>query len=298
MRVLNLSENDYGQYAHQFSNALRSVGVDSVDLVQSLHPFKYASQGQRATVWQMTNAMTNADVVVIHHSHPVLFELAKNNCKGKVIVTHTGTRYREQHESLDVLFGDTLAFSDQSEFFVINPKLKYIVSPVEFELAPTIKDKPIKFAHYPSNTDVKGTVKIMEMMEQFSSQCDFKVGSNLVDHYFQLERIAKCDVYIELFKPELNGRPYGCFGVTGLEAASMGKVVLTNNLYPKVYTDAYGVCPMTTLNTESNFMSYVRQFLKLDVEFIRQIQVQNYELMKENHSYIATGNRIIKAIYE
>jgi len=296
MRVLNISQIDYANFAHQFSNALRSVGVDSVDLVNTLHDFNYASQGQKASVWQMTHAMTQSDVVVVHHSHPHLFELAKNNCKGQVIVTHTGTRYREGHEALDILFKDTVCISDQSEFFAFNKNLTYIVSPVEFELAPTIKDKPIKIGHYPSNEDVKGTAKILEMLQPFKDDFKLLYSNKKVDHYFQLERMAKCDVYIELFKPELNGNPYGCFGVTGLEACAMGKVVITNNLYPKVYTDAYGTCPMTIINTEDNFSNYIRQFLKLDVEFIKQIQIQNYELMKENHSFVNTGKRILKLI--
>jgi len=298
MRVLSVSEADYGNYGHNFSLALQSIGVDSVDFVRSPHPFKYGSESKLVSISEMVKGMIDADVVVVHHSHPHLFELAKNNCKGKVVVTHTGTRYREGHKELEILFGDTVGITDQCEFFPINPNLHYLVSPVEFELAGLIKDKPLKFAHYPSNSEVKGTAKILEMMAEFKDKCNFKVGTNTVDHYFQLERMAKCDVYIELFKPELNGRPYGCFGVTALEACAMGKIVITNNLHQNVYSKAYGQCPMTIANNEWQFKNIVNSLIEMKVEILRSIQKEAHEIMREYHSYQATGKRILKIINE
>jgi len=296
MKVLNVSTNDYALYGYNFSRALKSIGVDSTDLCRSPHPFGYSQESPVVSISEMVHQMKEAEVVVVHHSDPQLFELAKNNCKGKVIITHTGTRYREGHEALDVLFKDTLALTDETEFFAFNPNLHYLVSPVEFELAGLIKDKPLKFAHYPSNSEVKGTAKIMEMMAEFKDKCNFKVGTNTVDHYFQLERMAKCDVYIELFKPELNGRPYGCFGVTALEAAALGKIVITNNLHQNVYSKAYGQCPMTIANNEWQFKNIVNSLIEMKVEILRSIQKEAHEIMREYHSYNATGNRILKII--
>jgi len=296
MRVLNVSTNDYALYGYNFSRALKSIGVDSTDLCRSPHPFGYSQESPVVSISEMVHQMKEADVVVVHHSDPQLFELAKNNCKGKVIITHTGTRYRENHQALDILFKDTLCMSDQTEFFNINPNLHYLVSPVEFDLAPLIKDKPLKFAHYPSNAEVKGTAKIMELMNDFKGRCDFKVGTTTVDHYFQLERMAKCDVYIELFKPTLNGNPYGCFGVTALEAAGMGKLVITNNLYPKVYANAYGTCPMTYANTEVVFKNIINGILNMSVTAIKMVQKETYEIMQENHSYVSTGKKIMSII--
>ena len=294
--ILNVSENDYANFAHNFSNALKAAGVCSFDICLASHPFRYVTQSKLVTRFDMVNYIKSADMVIVHHSHPQLFELAKNNCKGKVIVTHTGTRYREGHQALDVLFKDTLALTDQTEFFSINPNLKYIVSPVDFECSPLYDDGLVKIGHYPSNPDVKGTAKIIEMMSDFRGKVDFKFSLKQVDHYFQLERMAKCDVYIELFKPELNGRPYGCFGVTALEAAAMGKIVVTNNLHQNVYRDAYGKCPMTIANTEWAFKNIISTLTTLSRQLIRMTQRETYEIMRENHSFEATGKRILKLI--
>lgn len=296
MRVLCVSENDYGNYSHNFSKALTSIGVDSVDLCLSPHPFLYSSQSKLVSRSEMSSHMADADVVIVHHSHPGLFNAAMTYCKGKVIVTHTGTRYREGHKELDILFKDTLSFTDHTEFLQINPNLHYIVSPVEFDCAPLATSGRLRFAHYPSNAEVKGTAEIMRMIAPYIHKMDWRVGTTTVDHYTQLQRIANCDVYIELFKPELNGKPYGCFGVTALEAAAMGRIVVTNNLHNKVYTDAYGMLPFTIANTEKVFTNTINGLLNLDLQMIRDTQKQTWEIMRENHSYKATGERILKVI--
>lgn len=295
MKVLNLAECDYANFSHENAKALRSIGIDCEDLVKSKHPFGYATESKLASIPEMIEAMKTADVIQVMHSHPYLFELSKANGKAKIIVYHTGTRYREGYRELETLFKGATACTDQTEFFAINPDLHYIVSPVELELAPLVKDH-LRFAHYPSNPEVKGTAKILEMMAQFKNKIDFRIGTKTVDHSQQLQRMANCDVYIELFKPELNGRPYGCFGVTALEAAAMGRIVVTNNLYPDVYQKAYGRLPFTIANTEKVFTNVIGNLSKMDLGMVRDMQKQTYEIMRENHSYEATGKRILKVI--
>lgn len=296
MKVLNLSECDYANASHENAKALRSIGVDCEDLVKSKHPFGYATEGKLSTIPEMIESIKKADVIQVMHSHPYLFELAKANSNAKIMVYHTGTRYREGHKGLSILFEGYTQCTDQSEFLAINQNLHYIVSPVEFDCAPLATEGRLRFAHYPSNPQVKGTDKILEMMNPFKLKLDFRVSLNTVDHATQLRRMANCDVYIELFKPELNGNPYGCFGVTALEASAMGRIVVTNNLHNKVYTDTYGRLPFTIANTEKAFTNTINGLLNLSLEMIRDMQKQTWEIMRENHSYKATGERILKVI--
>lgn len=244
----------------------------------------------------MVRLAKQAEVIQIMHSDAAIFDAVKHLGK-RMIVYHTGTRYRENHLHLEQVFKGITSVSDQCEFMHLGDH-KYIVSPVELDMAPLCANTHLKIAHYPSHAWTKGTDKIIEMLQPVHGKFEWQHSTALVGHKEQLSRIAKCDIYIELFKPEIRGNPYGCFGVTALEAAAMGKIVITNNLFPKVYTDAYGTCPMTIANTEEHFSNYINQYLKADKNFIRSIQKQNFELMKENHSFTATGNRIIRAIYE
>ena len=49
MKVLNLSYDDYANYAHESANALRSVGIDCKDLKRVKHPFSYGTESKVAT---------------------------------------------------------------------------------------------------------------------------------------------------------------------------------------------------------------------------------------------------------
>lgn len=296
MRVLNLATNDYANFSHENAKALRSIGIDCVDLVRSKHPFAYTTESNLASAPEIIHAIQKADVIQVMHSDPYLFDLARVNSNAKIIVYHTGTRYREGHKGLSLLFKGCTQVTDQTEFFAINPNLHYIVSPVEFDCAPLANQHPLVFAHYPSNYEVKGTGKISEMIEPFRKKMIWKMDVTQLVHKSQLQRMANCDVYIELFKPELNGNPYGCFGVTALEAAAMGRIVVTNNLHNKVYTDAYGRLPFTIANTEKAFTNTINGLLNLSLEMIRDMQKQTWEIMRENHSYEATGRKILSVI--
>jgi hypothetical protein len=292
--IVNIASNDYSNYSHDNARALRSVGVDCIDVVLQRHRF-YKDQSRQVDLGQMLKIVKQASIVQVMHSDDKLYDYVKDSGK-KIIVYHTGTRYRENHLNLERIFKGVTSISDQTEFMTLGSH-KYIVSPVDLDLAPTIKFKPIKVGHYPSHAWTKGTDEIIEMLSPFMKRINWQHSTGLVDHPEQLRRMAKCDIYVELFKPEIKGKAYGCFGVTALEACAMGKITVTNNLFPKVYTDVYGTCPMTIINEKEKFINYFNQILDADVKFISDLQVQNYEIMKQNHSFVNTGNRLARIIY-
>lgn len=294
MRIINISVNDYANFGYENSKALRSIGVDSDSYCQSPHAF-YSNRSVCLQPKQMIPFIQKADIVQVIDSHPALFDLAKKYCRGKIVVYHIGTRYRENPEWFNRLFAGHVSITDQTEFMCLG-KHNYLVSPVELDRSPLAKQTPFNVAHYPSNPEIKGTAEILEMLKSVRQPYKLMHSTKVVRHDQQLQRMSNCDIYIELFKPEINGKKYGCFGVTALEAAAMGKIVLTNNLYPEVYTDNYGLCPLTILNTKDNFISFFNQILKMDCNFVAQMQAQNYEIMRQNHSYKATGNRILDII--
>lgn len=294
--ILNLACDDYANYSHDNARALRSIGIDCIDLVT--HPrvnYTYETSSDVCTKEKMIPYIQRADVVQVMHSHTALFDLAKQHCKGQVIIYHTGSRYRDDPEYFNNRFAGHKTVSDQTEFMHLGDH-KYIVSPVEFERAPLYNGLKKKIGHYPSNVEVKGTASIIKMLKPFDF--DWLFDSHIVPHDEQLQRIAACDIYIELFKPILNGHEYGCFGVSALEAAAMGKIVVTNNLYPNAYKDAYGTCPLTIANTEEQFKYVIDGLLKMNKKMFVDLQKETFEIMRENHSFEATGNKIAQMIYE
>jgi len=151
---------------------------------------------------------------------------------------------------------------------------------------------PLEIAHYPSNTEVKGTNHIINMLSDISSaKYYFICDTNEVDYRQQLDRLKTCDIYIEMFKMELGQNIYGSFGITALEAAAMGKIVVTNNLHKELYQDVYGDCALQIVNTEKEFKDKINQLINLSTHELRELQHSTKQWVLK-HSYSATGDRI------
>ena len=84
------------------------------------------------------------------------------------------------------------------------------------------------------------------------------------------------------------GSPYGNFGITALEAAAMGKPVITNCKDLEVYNKHYGDAFFISANSENEFLQVVNELTKKSIAKIISHSTRN--LVVKNHSYIATGN--------
>lgn len=295
MKIVVLSSNDYSNLGHQWSKSLRSIGAECDDYVLQRHTM-YLEQSTPATIARMVDASKEAEVIIVMHSSDQIYNEIKHLDR-KIVIAHTGTRYRENHETLNKAFAGRTTLSDQTEFMSLGNH-KYVVAPVELEPAPFYRGGLKSIGHYPSNAFVKGTEKIIQMLQEFNGKFQWRYSNDLVSNEQQLERMAKCDIYVELFQPVLRGKPYGCFGVTALEAAAMGKIVVTNNLHKDVYESAYGKSPFTVANTEQEFSNVIRGLLSMDQALFEKLQRETIEITKENHSFVQTGNRLIRLIYE
>jgi len=285
--ILLASSADYANYAHNQANALRSIGIDAIDVTLSKHPFTYESESKLVTRQTLKTLTEEAEHVVICHSCPTIFDLNQNP---NYSVIHTGTRYRESPKYFNELFASAKrVISDQSEFQVLG-KMEYIVSAVDENLyKPKEIGKKLIIGHYPSNPEVKGTNEIIEMLKPFRDTFEIRVGLKQVSHAEQIKRMQECDVYIELFKPELNGRPYGCFGVTALEAAMMGKLVITQDLEGRTYKEAYGDHPFITVKNKYQFQAAIEDSIKYyTMRMADKIHIET----QERHGYKATGERL------
>lgn len=300
MKILLCAADDWSNLMRGHANALRSVGIDATDLKLKPHVFGYDDASPVVKAGEMMAAMCEADIVMIYHSARSIVNLIRNSgiyLLGKVVVVHTGSDYRNNPDEVRALFqsiGVVCEFTDQCEFLMIDPALKYVAAavPEHKKPIPAPNEFPVKVAHYPSKSEVKGTADIIRMMEKFQDKCYFKMDTELVPHAQQLQRLQACDIYVELFKLELNGQPYGCFGVTAFEAAALGKVVVTNNIYKEAYESVYGECELVIANTEEGFNTYMADLLSMTPDQLYEKRNATLNWVIRNHSYEATGNRI------
>lgn len=302
IKVLNITTDDFANFSHDNAKALRSVGVDCMDVKLEAHDFGYETESNIVDNVVMRELCRSADIIQIMHSDPKCLnmvigrEIRKNT---KIVVYHTGSRYRSRPKYYNTIFNRIvdLSFIALGEFAGLGAKNEhYIVGAIDVKK--TLKfgheiKRPYKIAHYPSNAEVKGTNKILDMIGEVNLKgAKLFCSTEIVDHKKQQKRMNACDIYIELFKPELHGKPYGSWGITALEAAAAGKIVVTQNLNWSVYEKEYGACMLAICNNEYSFIEQIKKLIKFDSDVLSLMQTATYNWVKNNHSYEATGNKL------
>jgi len=286
MRYLNLSSDDYANMSHENANALRSVGIHCDDVAINNHPFGYKTQSRIIRFDEITELAKHFDVVQIFHSDERIFKQVYSH--PKVVVYHTGTRYRQNPDYYNKLFKGRIQLTDQTEFVCLGD-MRYIAPHSTLISQPKRYDGKLIIGHYPSNADVKGTDKILTMLEPFFNDFDIRIGINKVPHEEQLKRMAECHVYIELFAQQQQGKQYGCHGVTAFEAAALGCLVVTQNLYPEVYAKEYGANYFHLANDEESFIRTFEELKNVDRKLL--LTPSGFYI---NHNIESTGYKILE----
>ncbi len=306
MKVLNVCFDDYANFSYDNAKALQLAGVDAHSVKLEKHVFNYAGQSELANEALIRRAIREVDLVQIMHSDRMFIEMCVD-AKKKFVVYHTGSRYRAEPERFNGFFNPyaEACFTDQCEFMSLGAKnVRYVAGAIDTDriLRAGAGEGVIKFAHYPSKAETKGTREIVRMMgnvmPKYKRLAEFQYSTELVSHDLQLKRMTECDVYIELFKPVLHGKPYGCFGVTAFEAAAMGKLVITNNINQAAYSKEYGYCGFEIVNTPETFESVVDELCRASRTNIEKIKEDARRWIVTKHSYGSTGYKLKSMLEE
>jgi hypothetical protein len=306
MKVVNVTHDDFANFSFSNSEALKSVGVDCKSFKLQTHPFNYSKESVIVSIEQMIEEVKDADVVQFFHDNISLFNIITPYCKcKKLIAYHTTSLYRRDYQILNQLMNPFIhkAVNCMPEFMGKGAKNEvYMVGAVDSEYLKTFKKEPKRpyiIGHYPSNPEVKGTKKIIELMKEVPGEgelYEFRYSAEQVSYQDQLKRIGECDIYIEMFTEKDGlGSEYGSFGITALEARGMDKIVVTQNTKGSIYEDTYAL--------EESFFDVFNN----DIEFIRTIEgligftpnfLNNEYLGNSNfpHDYKTSGEYIIRNI--
>lgn len=305
MKIVSICYDDHANFMHDNTEALISVGINAISFKRRAHPFGYKKESPIGTNDDIIRAIKESDIVQLFHSDHTWLDYAHKLGK-RIVVYHTGTAYRLNPEACNTIFNNKVetCFTDQCEFIGLGMKNEtYIATAIDTEnIIPDLSNckEWSLFAHFPSNAGVKGSEKILEMMNHVLDgtvdDTTFKYGFEQLPHQQQLARMNQCYCYIEMFAPTQHGKPYGCYGVTAFEAAALGKYVITNNIHQKVYENAYGFCPFVICNTEEEFISKTIDIMHLDsYEMMHRMSITRGWIEKK-HSYKATGEYLKKCL--
>lgn len=303
MRVINICNQDNANFSFTNAEAMRSVGIDAESFSLTVHPYGYRYCSTIASRNEMRKQIEAADVVQVMHSDLKMLPLVQGIGK-PVIVYHAGTVYRQAPAMYNSVWNPIVARSviALGEFAGKGSKNEtYLVGAIDtLEISPVYSGSYEwrKIRHHPSNAGTKGTVKICEMIQALPkaqlSRTQFKYSDNRsrVSAELQLLRMADCDIYIELFKLKQNQADYGSFGISALEAAALGKVVVTNNLWKDIYQEQYGDCLLQIANTEEEFAAVLGSLIEMDAFDLVELQRKTRQWVHDKHSLQATGHRI------
>lgn len=298
MKILNISQCDYANFQYDNMNALRSVGLECDSVVLERHPF-YEEQSPVMELVDIWNMMDNYDIIQFFHDNTTLFDLInKEALNQRFIAYHTSSYYRKNSALVNRIMSngnpDIIHVACMPEFMAMCPEAVYMVGAVDTDKI-TIQYDGGGFAHYPSNSKVKGTENIERIFKELDVKIDIR--TDLVPYKEQLARISECRVYIEMFTEcDALGSVYGNFGITALEAVSMGKPVITNCKDWEVYYNTYGKLPFSICNDEAEFIKQVMLFYMGGVPYWRIFQDEIRDIVVKNHSYVATGNYFVKNV--
>ncbi len=308
-RIINICGTDNANFSYTNAQAMRSVGLDAEAFSLSTHPYGYKHCSTRVSREVMREQIAAADIIQVMHSDLKMVPLLQG-CGKQVIVYHAGTVYRQAPDYYNsiwnpivvksvIALGEFAGKGSINEIYMVGAIDTRDIEPVY-----TCAYKWRKIRHHPSNAGTKGTAKICEMIQALpkhqlaKTQFIYSDNGSRVSPEMQLVRTADCDIYIELFKLKQKEADYGSFGISALEAAALGKVVVTNMLWKDVYNEAYGDCLLQIANTEQEFIETVGSLIDMSDQDLLQLQRQTRQWMEHKHSLEATGHRIKNLILE
>jgi len=322
--VLFLTYYDWSNYTYKTSESLRKLGLSVLGFKGSPHQFNYPFQ--LPIYYGLVNAPPYCmfPIITTCHSLKKYIDRAKviwfsaetfintgANLHGHgVVVDYGACTYRMEPERCNAIFNPIV-----DDTVILFPALlghggkneHLIYYPVDTGMfIPRYKlkgDRPLRIGHFPSTTENKGSDVIQQAINNVNNDYsgkfeyfgpkhpDIKVVSE-VDWMFNLERMASCDIIIETVKPVLKERPFGEWGNQALEAASLGKIVITNSIHNDIYMKEYGDHELILANNQEQLENQLVNIFQMTDTDILNKQHAVREWVVKKHGMIPTAQRI------
>jgi hypothetical protein len=303
--VLFLCRIDYSNLGYALAKALQSVGVRATAVATTKHGFFKTNCTRVITTEEILTLIDTASVIIWMHSQPIAINKIKELNKTK-IVFHGGTPYRRNPKKINKIFNNisNLSIIQTGDLLELGAKNeRWLLPPIDTELIQPVYDSIGKrkiFAHFPSKSNTKGTKLINQIMSEFSNdptinkQFIYKFSAKSRNWEKNINRMKMCDIYIDAFCPILEGKRYGEWGIQTLEAAALGKIVVTHFGTYKRYEKEYGPCPLQYANTETELRQ--RIFNLIITNDLLPLKQTTRKWVEKYHSLQAIGSRLEKII--
>lgn len=313
MKILMLTYNDWANTGWRFYQCLKLLRLDVQFYKGKLHKFGYPKQGQIdkninrkkpsckhpiiINVPELKPLVEQADV--IHFTSSTFINTGVDLSDKHVIVQHGGSTYRSQPEKVNAFFNRIINSTiiqcpDLLRLGAKNERLIYY--PVDTDLLkPNYAYNNMKVGHFPSTAKTKGTNQVMQTIKDVSH--NYSMSKTNLPWKKHLERISQCDIIIETLNPKFDGRAFGEWGNQAIEAAALGKIVITNSLTADLYKKEYGDCKLFIANNQDQLKWYLKRIIAMNKDEILKKKIETRQWVVKNHSMVATAKRLWEKIY-
>ena len=330
--VLMLTRNDWANTGYRFSKCLEMLGLRVLFLKGNKHVFGYPEQGpvdvrlsymhERYPVKVTAPHLAGLAAAsrTIHYIASTYIDTGADLKDKNVVVQHGGSTYRIEPERVNQAFNPMIDAAiiqcpDLLNLGAKNEHLIYYPVDTSFIKAHYRKNsEKVVIGHFPSDPYNKGTDKILETIKEIKNDPEIRdkfeyVGvsnafgtTHQVPWQENLERMKKCDIIIETHKPqlELDGRPkrvFGEWGNTAIEAAALGKSVITNSLTTDLYKKEYGESALHIANDKEMLKKRLYDLICMDRDGLIKNGKETRGWVVRNHSMEATAIRLWNRIY-
>lgn len=325
--VVMLTVYDWANTGWRFYKCLKSLGLDVVFFKGHTHVYDYPVQAPiheelakkpynnfpiRVKAGNQIRDLVDK-AKVVHFTASTFIDTDIDLRDKHVVVQHGGNTYRRYPDNSNKIFNefvdhtiiqcpDLLGLGAKNEHLIYYPVDTDLLQP-EYKIG---RDKLI-VGHFPSSPANKGTKKILEVIDRLSEDSEFGdkfiyVGTRSLKTRFcpwleNLTKIRQCDIIIETCLPTILGSTFGEWGNTALEAAALGKIVITNSLREDVYRKEYGDIALNIANTPEEIEEKLKMLMLMKDSEILAMKKETRKWAVKNHSMSSTAKRLWDKVY-
>jgi hypothetical protein len=318
-RTLLMPYDDYSNCGYHMTAALNSVGHYTLGAKWVKHYFGYPNELPLLKTKASINGLyRGSDIIVYFHNRWIFGSGARDtrvfrlkDKYGKLFSFFVGSReYRADPDGYNSFYNGFINFSlchtpELMPLGLKNPH--WYIPPLNTdELRPVylIDDGPLKIAHFPNGPQNKNTKSINKVIKSLrkeglpfiymhrSSSYTKGLHRTWVDY---IKQISLCDVYVESQAYTLDNKKLGMWGVTALEAAALGKIVVTCFNFQEEYKALHGVpCEMVASNSEVELYDTLKGLIKMHKGLLRRKAEDTRLWVEKVHSYQPSGIRLVE----
>ena len=319
MDVLMLTVHDWANTGWRFFKMAQMLGLDVQAFKGYPHDFYYPEQIvihpalnglENGLIYEVPDLMEWTErAKVVHFFTSTLIVTGTNYEEKKIVMQHGGRTYRELHKEINDTYNQFVDVSiiqmpDLSGLGCKNEQWIYYPVDTKF-IKPDFKRRDpnkLVIGHFPSQ-GYKGTRTIVSVIDEFPQDRFIYIGirqvsqEGIIRWYSNLQRMRECDVIIENALLDFKGLPYGEWGNTALEAAALGKIVITTCVNQDKYRAEFGELPILVANGKDELRKQIQYVLSISDKEIQALKEKHREWAETKHSLEVTSKRLWEKVY-